>query len=88
MTHLPIERLRSTLASLRALPPDELSSPASEPVRRDCADALRLQLDCMQAELAPAERDALLALSDELERPEPSGVELEAALSVVARTIG
>ena len=60
-----IERLRAALHTLGSLRPDEPSAAQSALVA-ECADALRLQLDCMQAELTPAQRDALHALDDAL----------------------
>ena len=75
-----IDRLGTTLGALAAYPEREIASPAHEALRRDCADAVRLQLDCMQAELHTSERHALLRLHHLLEEPDGSGAELAAAV--------
>jgi hypothetical protein len=66
-----IERLTSSLRELAALTDAELSSPASVRTRADCADALRLELDCPQQALTPAQRDTMRRLSDALEATPP-----------------
>ena len=75
-----IERLLTSLRALGQLPVGELESPALEPLRRDCADALRLELDCRQLELGVSEREVLEHLLDLLESPEPRAMELERAV--------
>ena len=62
-----IERLARSIRALSALAPDELTSPAGADARANCADALRLELDCMQQSLSTHERAILTRLSDELE---------------------
>lgn len=62
-----IERLTASLRQLGALDDDELASPRYAGLRGDCADALRLELDCPQQSLTPAQRIALTRLSDALE---------------------
>ena len=62
-----IERLIATLRQLAALDDGELASPRHAGVRGDCADALRLELDCPQQSLTPAQRSVLTRLSDVLE---------------------
>lgn len=61
-----IERLQ---ASLRALANESLDDDPvrAERLRDDCADALRLSLDCMQNELTRSQRDALSMLNEMLE---------------------
>lgn len=58
-----IERLTRSLQALRALSADDLASSASARLRDDCADALRLELDCPQQSLSPNERSTLLQLN-------------------------
>ena len=67
-----IERLVTSLRQLAALDDDELTSPRYAGLRADCADALRLELDCPQQSLTPAQRLALARLSDALEGDGPS----------------
>ena len=62
-----IERLVATLRQLAALDDGEIASPRYAGVRGDCADALRLELDCPQQSLTPAQRSVLTRLSDVLE---------------------
>ena len=62
-----IERLVMSLRQLGALDDDELASPRHAGLRGDCADALRLELDCPQQSLTPAQRSVLTRLSDVLE---------------------
>jgi hypothetical protein len=66
-----IERLASSLRELAMLTDAELSSAASARTRADCADALRLELDCPQQALTPLQRSALRRLSDALEETTP-----------------
>lgn len=56
-----------SIRELSTLSPDELTSGASANARADCADALRLELDCMQQSLSTGERAVLARLSDQLE---------------------
>lgn len=74
-----IERLQVTLRTLASAP----SGDAGHFTRLcdDCADALRLALDCMQQELARPQRDALALLNAMLEDPSPD----PAAVRVAAR---
>lgn len=64
-----IERLRTSLRALSTLTPTELMAPATERLRGDCADALRLELDCPQQALTPSQRSALSHLNSLLEEP-------------------
>lgn len=83
-----IERLHPSLRALSRLSAEELESAEAEPVRRDCADALRLELDCRQLELGASERDVLAHLSDLLEASAYNGVELMAAVRAAAAVVG
>ena len=74
-----IEKLTSTIRALCALGADEIGATDAARLRDDCADALRLELDCPQQSLTPAERDALSALSDALQAASPPDVLRDAA---------
>lgn len=67
-----IERLTASLRQLGALSDHELASPRYAGLRGDCADALRLELDCPQQSLTPAQRTSLTRLSDALEADAPA----------------
>lgn len=82
-----IERLLTSLRALSQLSVAELESAAREPLRRDCADALRLELDCRQLELGASEREVLEHLLDLLEAPEPRAPELERAIRAAALAV-
>jgi hypothetical protein len=77
-----IERLVISLRQLAALSDGELASPRAAAVRADCADAVRLELDCPQQSLAAAQRAALSRLSDALE----DGGEIAAVREAVRAT--
>ena len=83
-----IERLTTSLRQLAALDDEELASPRCAGLRGDCADALRLELDCPQQSLTPAQRIALTRLSDALEAEAPASTTCAAvqeAMAVLAR---
>jgi uncharacterized protein DUF3565 len=84
-----IERLRTSLFALHALTPRELIEPEHEHLRGDCADALRLELDCPQQTLTSAQREPLARLRELLDETEASSAELARAVhdawSVVVR---
>lgn len=82
-----IDRLRATLGTLSTLGADDLVSPGAEPLRQDCADSLRLQLDCMQAELGATDRATLQRLNDLFEEPPGNGAELAAAIQAALRVV-
>lgn len=65
-----IDRLRASLRDLSRLSPAELAAPAHERLRGDCADALRLELDCPQQMLTSSQRSDLSRLSILLEEGE------------------
>ena len=62
-----IERLRTNLDALARLTPAELASERAERIAADCADAIRLELDCPQQDLTADQRELLSALGDALE---------------------
>jgi len=75
-----IDRLVRGIRELSVLGPEELASKRTSNARADCADALRLELDCPQQALSSHERNALRRLDAELEASEPNGAALAAAL--------
>jgi putative acetyltransferase len=62
-----IERLTANLDILARSSPAELSSEAGRRAMADCADAIRLELDCPQQELTAHQRELLVALGDLLD---------------------
>jgi hypothetical protein len=81
-----IERLVTSLRQLAALDDDELASLRFAGQRGDCADALRLELDCPQQSLTPAQRFALKRLSGVLEADRASA-ELVDAVREASRAL-
>jgi hypothetical protein len=74
-----IERLATSVRQLAKLEELELDTEAGEQLRGDCADAVRLELDCPQQSLTSSQRSALSRLSDVLEAPGASSIEIIAA---------
>jgi hypothetical protein len=62
-----IQRLLTTLSDLREIPPSSLAGEHGRRLVADCADAVRLELDCPQQSLTPLQRASLRRLSDLLE---------------------
>ena len=62
-----IERLLTSLRALSLLPADGFESDLGKRLAADCADALRLELDCPQQDLTADQRTILSNLSDLLE---------------------
>lgn len=62
-----IERLTFTLDLLARSSPAALSSEEGRRAAADCADAIRLELDCPQQELTADQRDVLSTLGDLLD---------------------
>jgi putative acetyltransferase len=62
-----IERLTTTLRAIATRSPSDLTSNDGRRLAADCADAIRLELDCPQQELTTDQRRALVALGDALE---------------------
>lgn len=75
-----IERLRTSLFALHALTQRELTDSAHEKLRGDCADALRLELDCPQQSLTEVQREPLARLRELLDEPDAPGAELAKAV--------
>lgn len=70
-----IERLTTNLAALARMSPAELATEQGGRIAADCADAIRLELDCPQQELTSDQRELLSALGDLLDTsPRDDGV--------------
>jgi hypothetical protein len=82
-----IDRLRTSLRTLSALSPAALMTAEHERLRGDCADALRLELDCPQQQLTPSQRAELARLSALLEDCSPPPDLLASALQDAWRVI-
>ena len=82
-----IDRLRTSLRALSTLAPAALMAAEHERLRGDCADALRLELDCPQQQLTPSQRVELSRLSALLEEPSPPADRLASALRDAWRVI-
>ena len=82
-----IDRLATSLRALAALPPAELHAPAARRAAADCADALRLELDCPQQELTPGQRSVLRRLGDLLDE-EPLGEAVPRTAAAACAVLG
>ena len=75
-----IDRLVTGLRELATLSAVQLETASGKQLMGDCADAVRLELDCPQQSLTPPQRTALSRLSDALEESgTPSGEIVAAA---------
>lgn len=83
-----IERLVTGLRALAALPAAEPPDAAARRVAADCADAVRLELDCPQQELTRAQRERLRRLGDVLEDGGASAADVRVAAAEAARALG
>lgn len=83
-----IARLTDSLRALSTLTEQELAAPRSERLRGDCADALRLELDCPQQTLTAPQRSSLRRLSDLLEEPAPPSGPLVLAIRAAHADLG
>ena len=83
-----IERLRTTLLALATRPATRSRDDAVDRVVDDCADALRLQLDCPQHELTTSERAALHELREALEDAPASTATVRRAAQRAAAALG
>ena len=85
-----IERLLTTLRFLAYTAPPDLSPEDRGRAAADCADAIRLELDCPQQELTPLQRDTLTALGDLLDLAPDAvdGTALRDAARSAARALG
>ncbi len=62
-----IERLTTNLGALARMSAAELATERGSRVAADCADAIRLELDCLQQDLTSDQRELLSALGDLLD---------------------
>jgi hypothetical protein len=62
-----IERLTTNLDALARMSPAALATERGRRVAADCADAIRLELDCPQQDLTSDQRELLSALGDLLD---------------------
>ena len=62
-----IERLTTNLDALSRLSPPQLATKQGSRVAADCADVIRLELDCPQQDLTSDQRELLSALGDLLD---------------------
>ena len=62
-----IERLTTNLDALARMSPAELATERGGRIAADCADAIRLELDCPQQDLTSDQRELLSALGDLLD---------------------
>jgi hypothetical protein len=83
-----IESLGASLRALSQLSVEEVEAAGAESLRRTCADALRLELDCRQLELGVSAREELEHLSDLLEASEVRGAELVAGIRAAMAVLG
>ena len=82
-----IERLTTNLDALARLSPAELSSDRGRQVAADCADAIRLELDCPQQELTANQRQALATLGDALDAA-PTSADIPGMANAATRALG
>jgi hypothetical protein len=82
-----IDRLVTGLRELVDLPAAHLETAAGRRLRGDCADAVRLELDCPQQSLTPSQRSALARLSDALEESGTPTDEILAAARTAYRSL-
>jgi hypothetical protein len=83
-----IQRFVTTLRAAASLRPSDVSTDAGRRLLADCADAVRLELDCLQQELTPRQRDALRALSDALEDGEAPAADVVRAVREACAAVG
>jgi hypothetical protein len=83
-----IERLTKGLRRLAALPVHDLGDASGARLLGDCADAVRLELDCPQQALTAPQRLALSRLSDLLDQSEPPGEAVIAAAHRACLALG
>ena len=82
-----IERLTTNLDTLARMSPEELATARGSRVAADCADAIRLELDCPQQELTSDQREMLAALGDLLDAS-PRDAAVGRMASAACRALG
>ena len=83
-----IERLTTGLRQLAALPFRGRGDVADARLLGDCADAVRLELDCPQQSLTMPQRLALSSLSDVLEQPDAPRADVIVAARRACQALG
>jgi hypothetical protein len=83
-----IERLSRCLEALSASTAAALETADGRRLAGDCADALRLELDCPQQSLTPRQRVALRRLSDLLEADGWEAAEVKRVAVEARRSLG
>ena len=82
-----IERLTTNLDALARLSPAQLATETGSRIAADCADAIRLELDCPQQELTSDQRELLSAFGDLLDTS-PSDERVVRIASAASRALG
>lgn len=83
-----IERFVTTLRTLAALPAAEQSGDGGRPVIADCADAVRLELDCPQQDFTRDQRATLRRLGELLEDAHASAADIRRAAAETCVAFG
>lgn len=83
-----IERLVTSLQQLANLSAQRLEESSGMRLRGDCADAVRLELDCPQLSLTREQRMALSRLSEVLEHGGAPPGEIGAAVQAACVALG
>jgi hypothetical protein len=83
-----IERLVTSLQQLARCSGESLDERSGMRLRGDCADAVRLELDCPQQSLGPEQRAALSRLSDVLEQGGAPTEQLAVAVRAACVALG
>ena len=82
-----IQRLASALAAVALLHEVELARTDARRLLDDCADALRLELDCPQQELTCVEREALQQVREQVESEQIDPVRLRETARAACRAM-
>jgi hypothetical protein len=83
-----IDRLVTGLRELATLSAVQVDTETGKRLLGDCADAVRLELDCPQQSLTVTQRAVLARLSDALEESGTSGSEIVAAARAACAALG
>lgn len=83
-----IERLETSIRALSEASPDDLFTEQGRRLRADCADVVRLELDCMQLSLTSRQRESLSTLFEVLEEVSAPPASVIAAAREAAATMG
>jgi hypothetical protein len=83
-----IQRFVTSLRALAALPMPGLTDETGRRLRADCADAVRLELDCPQQEFTRAQRARLRVLSEVLDDESVPPLDVVHAVRETCATLG